>query len=92
MTQGLIEQIEGKRSKMNELAFSSKGRQLSAKFEKLNFLREALISAVNEISDECDIAMYEYCNYIGIEVSPDRLARILEAKSRKGSQKDGVQS
>lgn len=91
MTQGLIRQIEDKRAKMDELAFSAKGRQLSNKFEKLNFLREALISVVNEVSDECDMAMYDYCNYIGIEISPDRLARVLEAKNRKEKQKDGIQ-
>ena len=91
MMQGLIKQIEEKRLKMDELAFSAKGRQLSNKFEKLNFLREALISVVNEVSDECDLAMYEYCSYIGIEFAPDRLARVLEIKNRKEKQKDGIQ-
>lgn len=91
--QDLIKEIEEKKVKMDELAFSAEGRRLSNKYEKLNFLREALISAVEQVSVECDMALVKYCQYVGIQIAPDRLARVLEAerKKRKEKQKDGIQ-
>lgn len=82
MTTEIFEDFEKRRSKMCELAFDDEGRRLSGIFERLNFLRESLVVELQNVSDECDEAMYNYMLYVGMQLPSERLGSMLQAIQR----------